>query len=108
MCVQVDNLTMETEITTPLDDRIPALIGHVVKIVVTMTELTPFGMDTVRFVHEGRLVSRTLSGPDDAYHDVSFHFHGDPMPVEYGVQQFLGTGATFTIESLAAPPPYAG
>lgn len=87
-------------ILTPVDDRIPSLIGNVVRIVVTMTELTPFGMDTVKFVHEGRLVSRTLSGPGDSHHDVSFHFHGDITPVEYGVQQFSGNGATFTMESL--------
>lgn len=92
-------------LTTPLDDRIPSMIGHVVRIVVTMTELTPFGMDTVRFVHEGRLVSRTLSGPGDSYHDVSFHFQGDMVPVDYGMQQFAGNGATFSIESLEGAVP---
>lgn len=87
-------------IITPLDDRIALSYGKPVRMVVSITEMTPFGVDTLRFVHEGILSRRSCFGDENKIDTVEFHFSGSSLPVVIEAGQFDRSSADFLFEEI--------
>lgn len=87
-------------IITPLDDRIALSYGKPVRMVVSITEMTPFGVDTLRFVHEGILSRRSCFGDENKIDTVEFHFSGSNLPVVIEAGQFDRSSADFLFEEI--------